>query len=153
SDYARRVDHVFHCQRRREVLCHHPCDVPRHLSAARRTEHHGAADTSIGDSVRRDLQRADHRGAGTARAARHHVPARRGSLAAASEPCDLWSWWNHRAVHRHQDHRRHHHGAASGIGGPEGPPMLPSRYIMNITRNLIAAVLMTIVTTVILGII
>src|SRR6185369_15653973 len=56
---------------------------------------------------------------------------------------DLRRRRRHRAVHRHQDHRRRDHDAASGL----------RRAVMNITRNLIAAVLMTVVTTVILGII
>ena len=50
-----------------------------------------------------------------------------------------------RAVHRHQDHRRDHHRAAAGVAR-----RLAER-AMNITKNLIIAVLMTIVTTLLLG--
>ena len=42
-----------------------------------RAEHHGAADAAVRDPVGGDLQRADHRRAGAAGAARHSVPADR----------------------------------------------------------------------------
>ena len=54
---------------------------------------------------------------------------------------DLRRRGDHHPVHRHQDHRRHHHDAEAGGD------------IMNITRNLIAAVLMTVVTTVLFGVV
>ena len=40
------------------------------VSGARRAQHHGAADAAVGDPVGGDLQRADHRRAGAAGAAR-----------------------------------------------------------------------------------
>ena len=44
------------------------------------------------------------------------------------------------AVHRHQDHRRHHHGAEAGVNHEHH-------------TNLVVAVLMTVVTTVLLGVV
>ena len=41
-----------------------------------RAQHHGPAHAAVGDSVGRDLQRADHRRAGAAGAARRHVSGR-----------------------------------------------------------------------------
>ena len=78
-------------------------------------EHHGAADAGVGDSVGRHLQRADHRRARAAGAARHHVPARGRRRAAAAQPPHLRRRWRHRPVHRHQDHRRGDHRASPGV--------------------------------------
>ena len=83
---------------------------------ARRAEHHGAADAAVGDSVGRDLQRADHRRAGAAGAARHHVPPDGRGGAAAAQPADLRRRRHHRPVHRDQDHRRRDHRASTGVG-------------------------------------
>ena len=47
-----------------------PGDVPGDVPAARRAQHHGAADAAVGDPVGGDLQRADHRRARSAGAAR-----------------------------------------------------------------------------------
>ena len=69
----------------------------------------GLADTAVRDSLGSDLQRAHHRGAGTAGAARHSVPADRRGRAAAAQSADLRDRRHHRTVRRHQDHRRHHY--------------------------------------------
>src|SRR5262249_54752286 len=60
---------------------------------------------------------------------------------AAQQSADLRGRWNHRALHRHQDHRHRHHASEAGI----------KEFVMK--KNLITAVLMTIVTTLLLGII
>ena len=80
-----------------------------------RAEHHGAADAAVGDPVGGDLQRADHRRAGAAGAARRPVPADERRGAAAAQPADLRRRRHHRPVHRHQGHRRRHHGARTGV--------------------------------------
>ena len=82
---------------------------------ARRAQHHAAADAAVGDSVGGDLQRADHRRAGAAGAARRAVHADERGGAAAAQPADLRRRRHHRAVHRHQDHRRGHHRARAGV--------------------------------------
>ena len=69
-------------------------------------EHHGAEDAAVGDPVGGHLQRADHRRAGAAGAARRPVPRDERRGAAAAQPADLRRRRHHRAVHRHQDHRR-----------------------------------------------
>ena len=68
---------------------------------------------------------------------------------------------HHRAVHRHQDHRRHHHGVGAGVTPVRrslrqvvaADELIAERNIMNITKNLLIAVLMTIVTTLLLGLV
>ena len=52
-----------------------PGDVRRRRSRADGAEHHAAAVAGVGDSVRGDLQRADHRAARAARAARRRYRA------------------------------------------------------------------------------
>ena len=68
--HARRADDVLRRQRRREVLRDHPGRVRDDLSRARRAERHGAREPRERDPVGGDLQRADHRRARAARAAR-----------------------------------------------------------------------------------
>ena len=59
----------------------------------------------VGDPVGGHLQRADHRRADPARAARRALPADRRRGPAAPEPPDLRARRDHRAVHRHQADR------------------------------------------------
>ena len=59
----------------------------------------------VRDPVGGHLQRADHRAAGAARAARRALPAGRRRGAAAPQPADLRPRRDHRAVHRDQAHR------------------------------------------------
>ena len=66
-------------------------------------------DAGVGDPVGGDLQRADHRRADAAGAARRGVPGDERRGAAAAQPADLRRRRHRRAVRRHQDHRRHHH--------------------------------------------
>ena len=84
------------------------------LSGADDAERDGLEDAAVGDPVGGHLQRADHRRAGAARAARHPVPRDERRGAAAAEPADLRARRHHRAVHRDQDHRRRHHDAEAG---------------------------------------
>ena len=76
ADDARRADDVLDRQRRGEVLRDHPGDVRRGVPGADGAEHHGAEDAAVGDPVGRHLQRADHRRAGAAGAARRAVSRR-----------------------------------------------------------------------------
>ena len=71
----------------------------------------------VGDPVGGHLQRAHHRRARAAGAARHPVPARERRGAAAAQPADLRRRRPHRAVCRHQGHRRDHHDAGAGVRG------------------------------------
>ena len=100
---ARSADDVLDCERRREVLRDHPGDVRSGISGAGDAQHHAAEDAAIGDSVGRHLQRGDHRGTGTARAARGGVsPDERGGPAAA-QPSRVRRRRPRAAVYRHQD--------------------------------------------------
>ena len=76
--------------------------------AAASAQHHASAHAGERHSLRGDLQRADHRGAGAAGFARREVPSHRRSRAAAAQPAGLWRRRHHRALRRHQAHR---HGA------------------------------------------
>ena len=60
ADDARRADHVLDRQRRGEIFRHHPGDVRRVLSAARRAQRHAAGHAAERDPVGDHLQRADH---------------------------------------------------------------------------------------------
>ena len=51
-----------------------------HVSRAQRAEHHAPALAAVGHSEQRDLQRADHHRAHSARVARGHVPCRPGRV-------------------------------------------------------------------------
>ena len=84
---------------------------------------------------------ADHRRAGAAGAARRAVPAAERGGAAAAQPADLRPRRHHRAVRRHQDDRRHHHRDGAGV----------KENLM--TQTSVTATLMTLVTTVLLGLV
>ena len=60
ADYARRADHFFDRQRRREILRDHPRDVRDRLSRAPVAQHHAPGHAAERDSVGGHLQRADH---------------------------------------------------------------------------------------------
>ena len=77
----------------------------------------GLADAAVGDALGGHLQRAGHRRAHPARAARRQVPPADGGLAAAAQPSDLRPRRPRRPVRRDQDHRRDHHRAAAGLTG------------------------------------
>ena len=89
-------------------------------------------DAGVGDSLGGHLQRRHHRRARAAGASRREVQGDERRGAAAPQSLDLRLRRHCRPVHRHQDHRRDYHHAEAR---------------MNLTRNLIAATLMTIVTT------
>ena len=74
-----------------------------------RAQHHGPADAAVGDSFGGHLQRADHRRARAAGAARRQLQGDERGGAAAAQPAHLRRRRADRAVRRHQDHRRHHH--------------------------------------------
>ena len=65
-----------HRQRRGEVLRHHPGDVHRVLSAAAGAERHASGNAAERDPVGDHLQRADHRRADPAGAARRRATGR-----------------------------------------------------------------------------
>ena len=79
------------------------------LPRAGKAQHHEAAQPAVGDHVGDHLQRADHRGADPAGAARCPVPAVVGGGHAAPQPVDLRRRWPDRPVRLHQAHRPHHH--------------------------------------------
>ena len=68
-------------------------------------EHHASVHAAIGHHVGRDLQRADHRGPGSAGIARREVPCGGSGRAAAAQPADLRPGWDRGTVHRHQGDR------------------------------------------------
>ena len=84
-----------------------------------------------------------HRGAGPAGAARRSVQADERGGAAAAQPADLRGRWHHCAVCRHQDHRRVHYVPRSRVKDS----------IMGIRKHLVTATLMTVVTTVLFGLV
>jgi K+-transporting ATPase ATPase B chain len=76
ADDARRADHLLDRQRRRQVLRDHPGDVRRRdLPGSWRAQRDAAASPAERDPVGGDLQRADHRRADPAGAARRALPA------------------------------------------------------------------------------
>ena len=87
ADDARRADDLQHRQRRRQVLRDHPGGVRRDLPGARRAQRHGPALADERHPVGGDLQRADHRRADPARAARRALPARAGARRCCAATC------------------------------------------------------------------
>jgi soluble P-type ATPase len=86
-DDAWRADDVLDRQRRREILRHHPGDVPGVLPAARGAQRHASREPAKRDPVGDHLQRADHRRADSAGAEGSCLPRRRGRGAAAAATC------------------------------------------------------------------
>ena len=86
AHHARRADDVLDHERRVEVLRHHPGDVHDDVSGAGDAEHHVSAHAGERHSGGGDLQRADHRRAGAAGAARREVPAAERGADAAAQP-------------------------------------------------------------------
>ena len=149
ADHPRRADDVLDRQRRREVLRDHPGDVRwRRSRCSTRSNIMGlqTPQSAILSAVIFNALIIVALVPLALRGIRYRPDGRRG--AAPAQPADLRRRRHHRAVHRHQDHRRHHHGAAARVASG-----VRTGDIMNITRNLIAAVLMTIVTTVLLGVV
>ena len=72
-DDARRTHHVFHRQRRGQILRHHSGDVRRRIPGVERAQHHVSALAAVGHSFGRHLQRHRHRGAHPAGAQRREV--------------------------------------------------------------------------------
>ena len=70
-------------------------------------QHHAPAQPGVGDHLGDHLQRADHRRADPAGAARRALPAGLGAVDAAQEPADLRRRRADHPVHRHQGHRPH----------------------------------------------
>ena len=70
ADDARRADHLQHCQRCGEVLCHHSGGLCHDVPGADDAEFHAAGHAGERHPVGGDLQRADHHRAHPAGAAR-----------------------------------------------------------------------------------
>ena len=117
-----------------------PCDVRRHFSCAQRSEHHAPEDAAVGNPVRRDLQCINHHCADTPRSSRRDVSCAERRSAASAKSLYLWSRRADRPIRRYQSHRRDHHSGWIGL-----------RTAMK--KNLITAFLMTIATTILLGVI
>jgi K+-transporting ATPase c subunit len=107
-DHPRGADDLLYRERHRQVLRDHPCHVRRGLPQPRSAQHHAVAQPGNGDPFRRDLQRADHRGARSARPPRRTVRPGRRQRTAAAQLERLWAGWHRRPVHRNQDHRLAH---------------------------------------------
>ncbi len=101
-----RIAHdLLHRQRRRQVLCDHPGDVPGGVSEAQGAERHAPGQPAYRDPVRGDLQRDHHPAAHPPRPARREVPAPRRRRHPAAQRPHLRRWRDHRAVRIHQAHR------------------------------------------------
>ena len=96
---------VLDRERRRQILCDHPGDVRRDLPRAAGAQRDAAALAGVGDPGERDLQRAHHRRADPARAARRALSARARNGDPAPQSPGLRRGRAGRAVHRHQAHR------------------------------------------------
>ena len=89
ADHPRRADHLQHRQRRLQIFRHPAGDLRRDLPGARRAERHAAGHAAERDPVGGDLQRADHRRPGAARAARRPLPPRSAPRRCCAATC--WS--------------------------------------------------------------
>ena len=141
ADHPRGADDLLHRQRRGEVLRDHPGDVRRGVPRPRDAERHAPGDTRVGDPVRRRVQRAGHRRADPARAARGAVSPDRGRAAALAQPMDLRRGWPDCPVHRHKAHR------------PARLDHPGDRLTMTVfARQLVSALLTLLVLTVVVGV-
>ena len=126
AHHPRLADDVLDRQRHREVLRDHPGDVRRRLRRAGHAQHHAAGQPGVGDPVRGHLQRADHRRADPAGAARRALHARRrpprccaatwpSTASAASSPRSSASssstCWSPRSPASAERHHHHVHPA------------------------------------------
>ncbi len=102
ADDARRIDDVLDRQRRRQVLRDHPGDLHRLLPAARRAQRDAAGEPGERHPLGDHLQRADHRGADPARAARRPLSAEQRRRAAPAQSPAVRPGRHHRPVRRHQ---------------------------------------------------
>ena len=98
-------------------------------------------NAAVGDVVGRDLQCVDHHRADPAGAARSEVSPHGRSRAVAAQSLDLRSRRHHRPVHWDQADRHAHHHGRLGVGKD------------TMKKNLITAISMTVVTTILLGVI
>ena len=94
---------------------------------------------AVRGALRGHLQRADHHCADSAGAARREIPRHECRGPAAPQPLYLWRRWSDRALRRHQAHRHADYGGASGLR-------------TSMKKHLITAFLMTIATTILLGV-
>ena len=134
---TRLTDDLLDRQRRREIFRHHPGNVPRRISRAQDPQHHGSRQSSLGDPQRGDLQCVDHCGAHPARAARRQVPRAQCGGRLTPQPVDLRPRRHRGAIRRHQSHRPTHLGPRSEV----------------MRRQLLTGLLMTVVLTVVFGIV
>ena len=109
------LDDVFDRQRRGEVFRHHPGDVRRLLSAARRPQRHGPRKPAERHPVGDHFQCADHHRAYPAGAQGRRLPADRRRSAVATQPADLRRRRRHHSVRRHQGDRPCGRGFASRL--------------------------------------
>ena len=98
---------------------------------------------ALGDPLRGDLQRADHRGADPARAARRQVPAVERLRAPAAQHLHLRPRRDHRALHRHQAHRHRRLGTGSGVMRRQLMPALVMILLFTLLTGLVYGLAMT----------
>ncbi len=115
-DDSRIVDHVLDCERRRQVLRNHPCDVRRDVSRATGAQHHAPPLSAIRDTRVGDLQCSHHRRPHTSRAAWSSLSPSTSVRHPATQPPGLRRRRPCSPVHRHQDHRRRASTPAPRIG-------------------------------------
>ena len=105
ADHPGRADHVLHHQRRGQVLRHHPGHVLGRDPGPGQAQHPAPVQPEVGDHLGDHLQRADHRRADPAGAARGALQAVLGVVDAPQEPADLRPRRADHPVHRHLGHR------------------------------------------------
>jgi len=105
ADHPRRADHVLDRQRRGQVLRDAAGHVLDRVPWPGQDRHPAPAQPGVGDHLGDHLQRADHRRADPAGAARCAVPAGLGNLDAPQEPVDLRRRRADHPVRRDQNHR------------------------------------------------
>src|SRR6185369_4285247 len=115
----------------------HSRDVCDSVSGAQYAEHHGPAHAAVRDSFGSDFQRFDHHRADSARVEGREVPADERGGAVATQLANLRARRNRRAVCGNQADRRCDSRDRTGLS----------------MKNLVTAILMTVVTTILLGLI
>ena len=108
AHHPRGADDVLDHQRRGQVLRHHPGHVRERHPRPGQAQHPASAQPAVGDHLGDHLQRADHRRADPAGAARRTVQAGLGRVDAPQEPADLRRRRPDHPVHRDLGHRPCH---------------------------------------------
>ena len=113
----RRPHHVFHRQRRSQILRDYSGDVCGDLPGLEYAEHHATQDPAVGDFVGGHFQCSDHCCFNPASPARREVSAHGCCRPPAPKSLDLRRWRHHCAVRWDQADRYVHHKRGDGLRG------------------------------------